>query len=73
MAELAPKLKEIEYKYGADLQARQRAVREFYEANEVNPFAGCGSLVAGPILSQLALAIAIRNGRTAYDPSRGRS
>lgn len=67
MAELAPKLKEIEHKYRDDLQARQRAVMELYEANEIRPFAGCGWLVAGPILSQLVLAVAVRNGRTAYD------
>jgi 60Kd inner membrane protein len=71
MDELSPKLKEIEHKYAANPEARQRAVMEFYEANEVNPFTGCGWQVAGRILSQLLLAIAIRNGRTAYDRLTG--
>jgi hypothetical protein len=71
LAELAPKLKEIEHEYEADPQARRRAVVEFYEANKVNPLAGCGWLVAGAIISQLVLAIAIRNGLTAYDRLTG--
>jgi hypothetical protein len=71
LRELAPKLKEIQHKHEADLQAQRRAMMEFYKANQVNPLAGCGWLVAGPILSQLVLAIAIRNGRTAYDRVTG--
>lgn len=71
MAELQPKLKEIEQTYATDRQARHRAVMEFYEANEVKPFAGCGWQVAGPILSQLVLAITIRNRRTIYDRVTG--
>jgi 60Kd inner membrane protein len=71
LRELAPQLQEIQHKYEADLQAQQRAMREFYKANQVNPLAECGWLVAGPILSQLVLAIAIRNGRTAYDRLTG--
>ncbi|MGH2887090.1 MAG: YidC/Oxa1 family membrane protein insertase, partial [Solirubrobacteraceae bacterium] len=71
LRELAPKLKEIQHKYEADRQAQQRAVKEFYKANQVNPLTGCGWLVAGSILSHLVLAIAIRNGRTAYDRLTG--
>ena len=69
--ELAPKLKEIERDHVADPQARRRAVRAFYKENKFNPFAGCGWQVAGPILSQLVLAGAIRNGRTVHDRLTG--
>jgi hypothetical protein len=69
--ELAPKLNEIERKHVANRQARRRAVREFHKENKVNPVAGCGWQVAGPILSQLVLAAAIRNGRTVYDRFTG--
>ncbi len=71
LRELAPQLKEIEHKYEADLHAQQRAMKEFYRANQVNPVAGFAWVVAGQILSQLVLAIAIRNGRTAYDRLTG--
>ena len=71
LRELAPRVKEIQHKYESDLQAQQRALMQFYKANQVNPLAPCGWLVAGPILSQLVLAIAIRNGRTAYDRLTG--
>lgn len=71
MNELAPKLKEIEHSYATDRQARERALAGFYEANEVNPFAGCAWIVAGPILSKLVLAVAIRNRRTTYDRVTG--
>lgn len=71
LRELAPQLKEIQHKHEADLHAQQRAMMEFYKSNQVNPRAECGWLVAGPILSQLVLAIAIRNGRTAYDRLTG--
>ena len=67
LRELAPQLKEIQHKYEADPQAQQRAMKEFYKANQVNPVAGFGWVVVGPIFSQLVLATAIRNGRTVYD------
>lgn len=71
LRELAPKLKAIQHRYEGDQQAQQRATMEFYKANQINPLAGCGRLAAGPILSQLVLASAIRNGRTAYDRLTG--
>lgn len=69
--ELAPQLEEIKHKHAANPEARQRALTELYKANAVNPFAGCGWQAAGPILSQLLLAMAIRNGRTVYDRLTG--
>jgi hypothetical protein len=71
LSELAPKLTEIEREHATDPQARQRAVAEFYKANAVHPSAGCGWQLAGPMLSQLVLAIAIRDGRTVYDRLTG--
>lgn len=68
---LLSQLKEIEHRYAADPQARQQAVMEFYKANELNPFAGCGRQVLGPVLSQVILALAIRDGRTVYDRLTG--
>jgi hypothetical protein len=68
---LRPKLKEIEHQYEADPEARQRAMIEFYEANKINPTGECGWLIARAILTQLILATAIRNGRTAYDRLTG--
>ena len=69
--ELAPRLKEIERDQVADPEARRRAVRAFYKENNFNPFAGCGWQLAGPILSQLVLAGAIRDGRTVHDRLTG--
>ena len=69
--ELAPRLKEIERDQVADPEARRRAVRAFYKENDFNPFAGCGWQLAGPILSQLVLAGAIRDGRTVHDRLTG--
>ncbi len=71
MEELAPQLREVEHKYAADSQARQRAVMEFYKENSINPLAGCGWSVAGAMLSQLILAAATRGGRTVYDRLTG--
>jgi hypothetical protein len=66
-AEMAPKLKKIERDYALDDEARQQALMEFYNANEANPWNGCAWLIAGQILSQLLIAVAIRDRRTLYD------
>ena len=71
LRELAPKLKEIQHRYEADPRARQRAMEDFYKANRVSPRGGCGWLAAGPVVSQLVFACAIRDGRTAYDRLTG--
>lgn len=71
LRELAPSLKETEREHATDPQARQRAVTEFYEANAVHALAGCGWQLAGPIVSQLVLAMAIRDRRTVYDRVTG--
>lgn len=71
LGKLAPRLKEIDHAYGTDLHARERVRMEFYKANRVNPLAGCGWRIAGPMLVQLTLATAIRDGRTAYDRLTG--
>lgn len=71
LGKLAPRLKEIDRAYGTDLHARERARMEFYKENRVNALAGCGWRIAGPMLVQLTLTIAIRDGRTAYDRLTG--
>ncbi len=71
LSELAPKLKEIERKHAGDQPERRRAVKEFYEANGVKPFAGCGWQLTGPAFSQVVFAAAIRDGRTVYDRLTG--
>jgi hypothetical protein len=64
---LGPQVRAVERKYADDPGARRRAVREFYKANDVNPLAGWGWLLAGPVVSQLALAVGSRRGRTVRD------
>jgi hypothetical protein len=54
-----------------DPMARQRAVMDFYKANGLSPLGGTGWALAGPIVSQLVLAIAIRNRRTVHDRVTG--
>ena len=71
MSELAPGLQAIERAHATDPQARQRAVSEFYRANAVRPTATCGWILAGPVVSQLVLALGIRDGRTVYDRVTG--
>jgi hypothetical protein len=53
-------------------QARQAATRPLFRSRALrerdrNRIAACGWQVAGPILSELLLAIPIRDGRTVYD------
>jgi hypothetical protein len=53
-------------------QARQAATRPLFRSRahrerDRNRIAACGWQVAGPILSELLLAIPIRDGRTVYD------
>jgi hypothetical protein len=64
---LGPQLWAVERKYADDPGARRRAVMEFYKANDVNPLAGWGWLLAGPVVPQLALAVGSRGGRTVRD------
>jgi hypothetical protein len=45
-------------------QARQRRVGELYQANDVNPLAGCSWQLARAVISQLILALGSRRGRT---------
>lgn len=68
---LGPQLRAVERKYADDPQARQRAVMEFYKANTVSPFAGCGWQLAGPVVSQLIIALGSRGGRTVRDRITG--
>jgi hypothetical protein len=44
---------------------------DFYKTNEVAPFAGCGWQLAGPVVSQLVLALGTREGRTIRDHLTG--
>jgi hypothetical protein len=64
-------LRSLERKYADDPQARQRAETEFYKANAVNPFAGCGRQFAGLVTTQLVLALASPGGRTIRDRITG--
>lgn len=64
---LAPQLRAAEREYRGDPQARARARTEFYRSNPVNLAGGFGWLVAGPLVSQLALAVSSREGRTIRD------
>jgi hypothetical protein len=68
---LGPQLRAVQRKYAGDPQARQKAVMDFYKTHEVTPFAGCGWQLAGPALSQLALALGTREGRTIRDRLTG--
>jgi hypothetical protein len=68
---LGPQLRAVGRNYADDPQARQRAVMEFYKANHVTPFAGCGWQLAGPVGSQLVLALGSRGGRTVRDRITG--
>ena len=70
---LEPQLEAAQREFAGDLQARQRAVMEFYKANEINPFAGCGWQLAGPMVSQLLLALGTRERRTVRDRLTGTS
>jgi hypothetical protein len=70
---LGPPLGAVQRQYAADPQARHRAVMEFYKANEVTPFAGCGWQLAGTVVSQLVLALGTRKGRTVRDRLTGTS
>lgn len=71
LAALLPQLKEIQRAHAADPDAARRAVKELYNANDVNPFAGCGWLLAGPVVSQIVIALGSRGGRTVRDRITG--
>ena len=68
---LGPQLRAVQRKYADDRQALQRVTMELYKANDVNPLAGCGWQLAGPIGSQLVLALSSRGGRTIRDRVTG--
>lgn len=67
---LEPQLQEINRKYAADPQARQRAVMELYKANGLN-LAGCGLMFVPGFVSQLILALGAHGGRTVRDRVTG--
>ena len=46
MAEVAPKLKELQAKYKDDKQRQQQEIMKFYAENKINPFASCLPLLA---------------------------
>ena len=71
LSALVPQLRAVERKYRDDPEARSRAVKEFYQSNPVNPAGDCGWLVAGPLVSQLLLALSSRGGRTIRDRITG--
>lgn len=54
MAELGPKMKELQKKYGKDKQKLQQKTMEMYSKEQVNPYAGCL-----PILVQLPIFFAL--------------
>ncbi len=46
MAEVAPKLKELQAKHKDDKQRQQQEIMKFYAENKINPFASCLPLLA---------------------------
>jgi YidC/Oxa1 family membrane protein insertase len=46
MAEVAPRLKELQAKYKGDKQRQQQEIMKFYAENKINPFASCLPLLA---------------------------
>jgi hypothetical protein len=70
---LGPQLSAVLREHAADPEARERAMKEFYKANDVKPFAGCGWQLAGAVASQLVLALGSRGGRTVRDRITGTS
>ncbi len=46
MAEVAPRLKELQKKYKDDKQRQQQEIMKFYAENKINPFASCLPLLA---------------------------
>ena len=46
MAEVAPRLKELQAKYKDDKQRQQQEIMKFYAENKINPFASCLPLLA---------------------------
>jgi hypothetical protein len=68
---LRPQLRMVEREHADDPKARQRAVREFYKANDLKPLAGCGWRLAGLVASRSVLALGTRGGRTVRDRITG--
>ena len=54
MAELQPKIKEIQEKHKHDKEAQTKALMEFYQSNNINLFSGCL-----PLLVQFPFLIAL--------------
>lgn len=66
MADLQPKIKEVQEKYKKDKEKQARAVMELYKEHKVNPLSGCL-----PILIQLPILYAFFQVlRTGLDPAR---
>ncbi len=71
MSRLGPELTAVSRKHAGDPQAQQRAVIEFYEANDIDPLAGCWWQLAGTVTLELLLALAASGGRTVRDRLTG--
>jgi hypothetical protein len=71
MTALGPQLRAVQRTYPGDPQARKRAMMEFYKANDASPLAGWQ--LAGPIGSQMIVALGSRRGRTVRDLITGTS
>lgn len=54
LAEIQPKIKEIERKFKHNKEQQMKAVMEFYKKEKINPFSGCL-----PLLIQLPILIAL--------------
>jgi YidC/Oxa1 family membrane protein insertase len=54
LADLQPKIKEIQQKFKDDRQAQGRAMMELYRKEKINPFSGCL-----PLILQLPILIAL--------------
>jgi hypothetical protein len=71
LSALEPQIKAVKRQHTDDPQAQQQAVMEFFKANNVQPFTGCGWMLARPVISQLVLAAGSRDGRTVRDRITG--
>ena len=66
MAELQPKIKEVQTKYKNDKEKQARALMELYKEHKVNPMGGCLPLIIQiPILFAFFQVL-----RTGLDPAR---
>jgi 60Kd inner membrane protein len=67
MTALQAQMKEIERKYGADAEARQKALMQFYKTKGVSPLPACAWGTLPGLLVQLLVLACSRHGQTIRD------